>query len=113
VRISNAFRLPLIVHAGIFYLLFASLLPLSGQEARKILTRVPPTYPPAAKSMHISGQVHIDATVAPDGHVEKAKATSGHPMLAAAAQTAVERWKFAPGSATEVVPVIVVFQSND
>jgi TonB family protein len=64
-----------------------------------------------AKSMHISGEVHVDATVSADGHVENTKAISGHPMLAAAAQAAVARWKFSPASSTSVVPVVVNFQS--
>jgi TonB family protein len=103
--------LTLVVARVSVVLLLVSMLPLSAQEARKVLTRVAPVYPPTAKSMRISGEVHVDATVAADGHVESTKATSGHPMLAAAAQSAVARWKFAPASDSSVVPVVVNFQS--
>jgi TonB family protein len=110
-RVSKKFRtLPLVIARISMVMLIVSVLPLSAQEARKVLTRVAPVYPATAKSMHISGEVHVDATVAPDGHVESTKATSGHPMLAAAAQAAVSRWKFAPASDTSVVPVVVNFQ---
>jgi TonB family protein len=110
-RVSKKFRtFPLVIARISMVMLIVSVLPLSAQEARKVLTRVAPTYPATAKSMHISGEVHVDATVAADGHVESTKATSGHPMLAAAAQAAVARWKFAPASDTSVVPVVVNFQ---
>ena len=112
-RISSAIRIPFLVRPSVVFLLCICLLPAFGQDSRKIISRVAPVYPPAAKSMHISGQVHVDATVSPDGQVAKAKATSGHPMLAAAAQSAVERWKFAPGPETTVVPVIVNFQPSE
>ena len=92
-------------------IVLVSLLPLSAQEARKVLSRVAPVYPTMAKNMHISGEVHVDATVAPDGHVQSTKATSGHPMLASAAQAAVAHWKFAPAPDTSTVSVVVNFQS--
>jgi TonB family protein len=113
-RVSNTCNsfAPFICRVGTVVLLLLSLLPLSGQETRKVLTRVAPAYPEMAKRMHVSGEVHVDATVSADGHVEKAKATSGHPMLALAAQDAVARWKFAPGSETSVVPVVVNFQAT-
>jgi TonB family protein len=110
-RVSKNLRsLTLVVARISAVLLLVSVLPLAGQEARKVVTRVAPVYPPMAKSMHISGEVHVDATVAADGHVESTKATSGHPMLAAAAQAAVARWKFSPGSESSVVSVVVNFQ---
>jgi TonB family protein len=98
------------VALGAIFLLILSAWPLSAQEARKVVSRVAPAYPEMARRMHVAGAVRVDATVSADGHVEKARATSGHPLLAAAAQDAVTRWKFAPGSDTSVVSVEVVFQ---
>jgi TonB family protein len=110
-RVSKNLRsLTLVVVRISVVLLLVSVLPLAAQESRKVLTRVAPVYPPMARSMRLSGEVHVDATVAADGHVESTKATSGHPMLAAAAQAAVARWKFAPGTESSVVSVVVNFQ---
>jgi hypothetical protein len=70
-RVSKKFRtFPLVIARISMVMLIVSVLPLSAQEARKVLTRVAPTYPATAKSMHISGEVHVDATVAADGRGE-------------------------------------------
>jgi TonB family protein len=67
-------------------------------DDRRVEKRVPPIYPEIAKRMHISGIVHVEATVAPDGSVTAAKATTGNKMLSLAAEDAVKRWKFIPGN---------------
>jgi Gram-negative bacterial TonB protein C-terminal len=83
-RRSSFISLTLVVARVSVVLLLVSMLLLSAQEARKVLTRVAPVYPPTAKSMRISGEVHVDATVAADGHVESTKATSGEDHTSAA-----------------------------
>lgn len=96
--------LPLLVIA---FAIFASA-PLHAQ-ARAPIHRVPPVYPPLARQMGISGTVVIMATVDASGKVIKADSTSGNKILAAAAVDAVEHWKFAPGTATDILIVSVDF----
>jgi TonB family protein len=65
---------------------------------RTIVTRVAPTYPELARRMHVGGKVMILATVEANGTVSATKVESGHPLLSAAAEDAVRRWRFAPTS---------------
>jgi TonB family protein len=74
--------------------------------------RVPPVYPEIAKRMRISGVVHIEATVAADGSVTAAKATTGNKMLSPAAEDAVKRWKFVPGDSQSTVGIDINFEVN-
>jgi TonB family protein len=55
-----------------------------------------PVYPPLARQARISGVVHLEITVGPDGRVENVKAQSGHPLLVPAAMEAVRQWTWAP-----------------
>jgi len=48
--------------------------------------------------MNLSGTVRVVAVVASDGSVIKVEPMGGSPILMEAAQTAVSRWKYAPGS---------------
>ena len=78
-----------------------------GQEGtRKVKTKVDPTYPPLAKQMRITGTVKVEVVITPAGTVKSTKVLGGHPLLAAAAEEAVKKWKFEPGSGetTEVIP---------
>jgi outer membrane biosynthesis protein TonB len=51
-------------------------------------------------------------TVLPDGAVSKTKVESGHPLLSAAAEDAVKRWRFEPGPDTSDSEVEVNFKSD-
>jgi TonB family protein len=62
--------------------------------ARKIKTRVVPTYPEIARRMGISGTVRLTVVVAPNGSVKTTTAMGGHPLLLNAAMDAVKKWKF-------------------
>jgi TonB family protein len=62
----------------------------------RIVHKVPPVYPPEAKSDHLEGVVHIDARIGKDGSVAEAKAVDGHPTLAEAALAAVRQWRYEP-----------------
>ncbi|HTQ87653.1 MAG TPA: energy transducer TonB [Candidatus Binatia bacterium] len=72
-----------------------------GQEAteaaRKVKTQVAPVYPELAKRMNVHGKVRLEVTVAQDGKVKNIRLLGGHPLLATAAQSAVQQWKFEPG----------------
>lgn len=82
----------------------------------RLLQRVNPIYPSAAKQYRIEGAVTIDATVGPDGHVRQAKVVSGPAMLRDSAVSAVRQWKYSPstvnGRAVES-SVRIVLQFNN
>ena len=86
-------------------------LPAHADE-RRVEKRVPPVYPELAKRMGITGIVHIEATVAPDGSVTSVKTTSGNKMLSPAAEDAVKRWKFVPGDSQSTIGIDVNFEAN-
>jgi TonB family protein len=89
-------------------LLAAMATPVRADE-RAVKSRVAPTYPEIAKRMRISGVVIVEATVAPDGKVTDAKATSGNRALCTAAEDAVRRWRFVPADAQSTVTVEINF----
>ncbi len=70
-----------------------------GQEARKAIVKSTPEYPELARRMRLSGTVKIQVTIAPNGRVKDTKVIGGHPVLVAAVTSALQKWKFAPGSA--------------
>ena len=57
--------------------------------------KVNPTYPPAAKTMRMTGVVRVEVLVNEDGQVS-VENTIGPKMLQSAALDAVKRWKFKP-----------------
>ncbi|MGH9575570.1 MAG: energy transducer TonB [Candidatus Acidiferrales bacterium] len=72
---------------------------------RKVRSKVVPAYPDIARSAHITGKVKIEATIAPDGHVESTKVVGGSPVLVNAATEALQRWRFeaAPSETSEII----------
>lgn len=62
----------------------------------KAIDRRTPNYPPLAKQIHLSGSVSVEVMIALDGHVEAARAISGHAMLVTAAVEAARGWRFEP-----------------
>ena len=92
------------------FLAMSMSLPLHAADSeRPIKTRVAPVYPEIAKRMHISGEVKIAATVAPDGSVSATKAVSGNKMLSGAAEEAVHKWKFVAAAEESTVEVSINF----
>ncbi|HKF50373.1 MAG TPA: energy transducer TonB [Terracidiphilus sp.] len=81
----------------------------AGAEDRVVKMRVPPTYPELAKRMKISGPVKLEATVDPDGKVKDVKTISGNRALSVAAEDALRKWKFEPGSGDATVPITINF----
>lgn len=92
-------------------ILCLALVPLNAQE-RNVVHRVPPTYPPIARQMGITGVVVVMATVDASGKVIKADSTSGNKLLATSAIEAVKQWKFAIGDGTQTFAVSVNFEKN-
>lgn len=63
----------------------------------KAITMPQPPYPPAARAVHAVGKVVVNIEVDTKGNVVKAEASSGHPLLKAAAVAAARAAKFKPG----------------
>jgi len=74
----------------------------ASKNRRKVIETFDPEYPTILKTGHFQGQVHILATVLPNGTVTKTEVAGGNPMLAQYAAKAVLRWKYAPGPAQTV-----------
>jgi TonB family protein len=77
------------------------------ESTRKIKVKVDPVYPPIAKTLHLSGTVKIQVTIAPNGTIKSTKVVGGHPVLVEPALDAVKRWKFEPGDqeTTEIISI--------
>jgi len=97
---------------AVLALMFAFALRASAGDQREIVSRSPAVYPELAKRMKISGMVRIEATIDSEGKVIEAKALSGNRMLESAAEEAVKKWKFAPGTATSTTQVEVNFAAQ-
>jgi TonB family protein len=84
----------------------------AGSVHREVVSRVSPSYPELARRMHVGGTVVLLVTVQPDGAVSKTKVESGHPLLSAAAEEAVKRWRFVPGPDASQSEVEVNFKTD-
>lgn len=98
-----------LIQAAALALVVTLAMPAAAAEDRGIRSKVAPIYPEIAKRMRASGTVNIEATVDPSGNVTDAKATDGNRLLAPAAEDAVRKWKFDPGSGIAKVKVEVNF----
>jgi TonB family protein len=80
--------------------------------AKRIVTKVEPAYPEAARKAETEGLVVLDAVIRPDGSVKSLRLVSGPDLLVQAATEAVQSWKFEPyltnGQAVEVETTIAV-----
>lgn len=64
-----------------------------------LVLRVEPVYPEAARKLHAEGFVVIEAVISGSGVVEEARVVkSAHPLLDAAAVSAVEQWRYRPAT---------------
>jgi TonB family protein len=84
---------------------------------KRIVTKVDPIYPEAARTAGTEGLVVLDAVIAKDGSVRKLSPVSGADPLVRSAIDAVRSWKFEPylasGEAIEVETTIAVdYQLN-
>ena len=79
---------------------------------KRIVTKVEPVYPEAARKAGLQGLVVMDAVIAPDGSVKRLRPVSGPDLLAQSATAAVQSWKFEPylssGKPVEVETTIAV-----
>jgi TonB family protein len=113
---SNPFQLksaPMrLFQAAALALVVMLAMPAGAADARAVKSRVVPIYPDLAKRMKVGGAVTVEATVDADGKVNEAKAIAGNRLLAPAAEDAVLKWKFVPGSGTSKVEVVLNFAVN-
>lgn len=69
----------------------------SGLSEPKIVERVAPAYPEAARDERVQGAVVVEVTIGTDGRVSDAKAIEDpDARLTAAALEAVAQWRFEP-----------------
>jgi len=72
-----------------------------------------PPYPPIARQAHASGTVVVQVLIDENGNVVSAHATSGHPLLQAAAVAAARASKFSPTKLSgQPVKVTGIIQYN-
>ena len=81
---------------AVAFLLVVSL--MQGQEARRVIYRTNPVYPPILKDKQIGGLVRILAVVTPAGAVKETEGLGGNPVLVTASEAAVKQWKFQPAA---------------
>jgi TonB family protein len=78
----------------------------------RIITKLPPVYPPEAKKARIQGKVILEAVIGKTGHVENVKVVSGPAELQQSAMDAVRQWVYKPylmkGDPVEVITKITV-----
>lgn len=85
--------------------------PSETMDAR-LLYKVDPVYPEAARAAGTQGLVVLDARIAPDGSVSRLRPITGPDLLTQAALAAVQSWKYLPyrqdGQAVDVETTISV-----
>lgn len=71
---------------------------LSGEiDPPRLVVRVEPSYPPAARAAGVRGRVVLRAVIGPDGSVERVETVSASsPLLVGAAEEAVLAWRYEP-----------------
>ena len=62
----------------------------------KLVKKVQPVYPEAAKQGKIEGKVSLRLIVSRDGSVKMIEVKSGHPLLVASTTEAVSQWRYKP-----------------
>lgn len=73
----------------------------SPENKRRVVRKVSPQYPEAARRMGLGGTVRVVAVVASDGSVKKVEPVGGSPLLVQAAENAIAQWKYAPGAESQ------------
>jgi TonB family protein len=67
-----------------------------GVQQGEALVKANPIYPPIAKQINASGEVHVEVIIDEYGKVISAKAINGHPVLRSSAEEAAKKWVFKP-----------------
>lgn len=69
-----------------------------GVSGTRLIHRVEPQYPEAARTQHIQGLVTLDVQIGGEGAVHNIAVIEGNPLLAEAAVQAVRQWRYQPYS---------------
>ena len=81
-------------------------------QGAMLMRRVDPQYPPLARQLRHSGQVHIRAIISTEGNIESLQVLDGDPLLVQSAKDAVLQWHYRPtslnGVPVEVETIITV-----
>lgn len=80
---------------------------------RKIIKKVAPLYPDAAREKNIVGTVRIQAVVSHKGMVKTTEVLGGHPLLAEAAVEAIRQWKWEPSSKDSKEIIDITFNADN
>jgi periplasmic protein TonB len=86
-------------------------------QAARIIQRVQPEYPAAARGEHLQGTVRLHAIIGKDGSISRLVVLHGYCSLAEASVEAVRKWRYTPtlllGQPVEVDTTIdVIFSLN-
>lgn len=84
----------------------------SQTNTRKLKVSVPPEYPELARKMNIQGVARVLLTVASDGRVVGVKELGGNPVLVAALEQAVRKWKYESADRESEIEVRFEFVQN-
>jgi periplasmic protein TonB len=71
---------------------------LNEVKTARLISSVPPVYPPLALSLRVEGDVTLDALIEESGHITTIKVLSGPTVLKQAAVAAVRQWKYKPAT---------------
>jgi len=82
---------------------------VASAGARPVKSHASPAYPDIAKNMHLKGTVQLQLMVRADGSVKGVHVVGGHPMLAAAAEQAVMKWRYQPAARETLETVRITF----
>ena len=73
--------------------------PVGGDvKPARLISSVPPTYPPIARNQRIAGDVRVDALIDAQGRVSSMRVVSGPTQLQQAAMDALRQWKYQPAT---------------
>ena len=76
-------------------------------SAGKLVDRVDPTYPSAARAAGVQGIVVMQGLIGKGGAVDQLYVLQGHPLLVDNAVEAVSRWRYSPYKLADGTPVPV------
>jgi TonB family protein len=82
---------------------------VASAGTRTVKSHPSPADPDIAKNMHLKGTVQLQLMVRADGTVKGVHVVGGHPMLAAAAEQAVMKWRYQPAARETLETVRITF----
>ena len=84
----------------------------AGAPERKLIMRIEPNYPETLKLRNIGGTVRLRVSISARGNVDNVALLGGNPILAESAEAAVKKWVYAPGRASTVTEISILFDGH-